>query len=124
MNIKFAYQSGLPLISIVIKGRTGKISLNTHIDFAASKTLVPQKIARELELTLKGHVPIATASGVSLMPLYKAKIIILDKELELSLICSDLPKESPVKSILGRDVLDHFKVCLNGKKEEITFSDP
>jgi hypothetical protein len=24
---------------------TGKISLNAHIDFAASKTLVPQKIA-------------------------------------------------------------------------------
>ncbi len=67
MNTKFAYQSGLPLIPIVIKGRTGEISLNTLIDFAASKTLVPQ--------------------------------------------------ESPVKSILGRDVLDHFKVCLNGKKE-------
>jgi hypothetical protein len=42
--MKFAYQNGLPLIPIVIKGRTGKISLNAHIDFAASKTLVPQKI--------------------------------------------------------------------------------
>jgi predicted aspartyl protease len=122
--MKFAYQNGLPLIPIVIKGKAGKISLNAHIDFAASKTLVPQKIASELELTLKGHVPIATASGVSLMPLYKAKVIILDKELELSIICSDLPKESPVNSILGRDVLDIFKVCLDGKKEEITFFNP
>jgi hypothetical protein len=58
------------------------------------------------------------------MPLYKAKVIILDKEFELSILCSDLPKESPVNSILGRDVLDIFKVCLDGKKEEITFLDP
>lgn len=86
MNMKFAYQKGLPLIPIVIKSEISKISLNAHIDFAASKTLVPQKIARELELAHKGHVPIATASGVSLMLLYKAKIIILDNTVEYILL--------------------------------------
>jgi len=60
MNMKFAYQKGLPLIPIIIKSE----------------------------------------------------------------ICLDLPKESPINSILGRDVLDLFKVCLDGKKGEITFLDP
>ncbi len=42
--MRFSYQNGLPLIPIVIKGKTGKISLNAHIDFAASKIKIKRKI--------------------------------------------------------------------------------
>lgn len=122
--MQYNYQEGFPLVPIKIRNTKGEIELKAHIDFATSKTLVPAKVSEDLDLLFRGFASIATASGIVLMPLYEGAIFIVDKEFKLSLICYDLPKESFIRSLIGRDILDKFKVCLDGKKEEITFFDP
>ncbi|MCP8322260.1 MAG: hypothetical protein H3Z52_15190, partial [archaeon] len=47
--MKFPYKNNLPVTNIQIVGKTSK-EVEAHIDFAASKTIIPPSIAEELEL--------------------------------------------------------------------------
>jgi hypothetical protein len=53
------------------------------------------------------------------MPLFKAKVIAFGKAFDIYVTCFDLPKESPIQALLGRDVLDNFEICLNGREKAI-----
>jgi hypothetical protein len=33
--------------------------------------------------------------------------------------CLDLPERTPAKALLGRDVLDNYRICLDGTRKEI-----
>lgn len=91
-----------------------------HLDFAASKTLIPSNAADELNLAFQAFVPVATGGGTILMPLFRATITAFGKTFDIHVACFDLPKESPIQALLGRDILDSFEICMNGKTKEIT----
>ncbi len=121
--MKFPYKNNLPVINIKIVGKISK-EVEAHIDFAASKTIIPSSVAEELELKFAGFESVATSAGVILMPDYEAIVEAFDKRHRILVGCLDLPKETPIKALIGRDILDGYKVCLNGKIREVEVSDP
>lgn len=116
--MKIPYKNNLPVATIKIIGKTSH-EIEAHIDFAASKTIIPTSVAEELELKFAGFESVATGAGVILMPEYEAVVEAFDKRYIILVGCLDLPKEAPIKALLGRDVLDDFEICLNGKNKEI-----
>ncbi len=116
--MKIPYKNNLPIVRIKIIGRTSQ-EIEAHIDFAASKTIIPPAMAREHQLKLAGYESVATGAGVISMPEYEAVIEVFGKRFNLLVGCLDLPKETPIKALLGRDILDNFEICLNGKSKEI-----
>ncbi len=121
--MKIPYKNNLPVASIKIIGKKSQ-DVEAHIDFAASKTIIPPSMAEESALKFAGFESVATGGGVILMPEYEAVVEVFEKRHEILVGCIDLPKETPIKGLLGRDILDEYKVCLNGKRKEIEISDP
>ena len=116
--MKISYKNNLPIATIKIIGRTSQ-EIEAHIDFAPSKTIIPPAVAREHQLKLVGFESVATGAGVISMPEYEVVVEVFGKRYTMLVGCLDLPKETPIKALLGRDVLDNFEICLNGKSKEI-----
>jgi predicted aspartyl protease len=116
--MKIPYRNNLPLVDIKIVGKDSE-EVEAHLDFAASKTIIPSAVADALGLKFVGFEKIATGSGVILMPEYEAAVEVFNKKHEMFVGCLDLPKETPIKALLGRDILDNYEICLNGKTKEI-----
>ena len=121
--MKIPYKNNLPVATIKIIGRSEQ-EVEAHIDFAASKTIIPPYVAEELELKLAGFESVATGGGVILMAEYEAMIKAFDESHRILVGCLDLPEETPIKALIGRDILDKYKVCLNGKSGEVEALDP
>lgn len=132
------YKNNLPLVNIGImpsesksKSPAGnilsilgssrrKIVIETHLDFAASQTIVPTYIARELDLPLIGNEEIVTGAGMISMPYYNACVEFFGTTFDDVFIgCIDFPELTPARALLGRDVLDNYKICLDGKRKII-----
>ncbi len=62
---------------------------------------------------------VATGAGLILMPGYEATVKVFERKRSMLVGCLDLPKETPIRALLGRDILDNFEICLNGKIKEI-----
>ena len=116
--MKIPYKNNLPVATIKIIGkRTHEI--DAHLDFAASKTIIPPSVAEEVKLKFAGFERVATGAGVILMPEYEAVVEAFEKKHNILVGSLDLPKETPIKALIGRDILDNFEICLNGKEKEI-----
>jgi len=121
--MKIPYKDNLPVVKIRIIGKTSR-ELEAHIDFAASKTIIPPSLAEELELRLAGFAKIATGAGIISVSEYVAVVEAFEKRHMIHVGCLDLPEEISIRALIGRDILDRYKVCLNGKKKEVEISDP
>jgi hypothetical protein len=103
-------------------------TLNNMKDFSDSniKTFedLPFYVAEQLKLRLAGYDDVATAAGIVLMPRYDAVVEVFGRSHRILVGGLDLPKETPITALIGRDILDLYKVCLNGKRKEIEVSDP
>lgn len=116
--MQIPYRNNLPLVDVKIMGKDAE-DVEAHLDFAASKTIIPPAVADSLELKFAGFEKVATGSGVLLMPEYEAVIQVFDKKHEILVGCLDLPEETPIRALLGRDILDNYEICLNGKTRKI-----
>ncbi|MFQ6134226.1 MAG: hypothetical protein ACE5KU_00225 [Nitrososphaerales archaeon] len=121
--MKIPYKNNLPVAKIRILGKTS-YEVEAHIDFAASKTIIPTSVADDLKLKFAGFESVATGAGVIFMPEYEAIVEAFNERHEILVGCLNLPKETPIKALIGRDILDGYKVCLNGKSKEVEVSDP
>jgi len=121
--MRIPYEDNLPLVKINVIGTSTK-EFKTHLDFAATRTLVPTSTAKDLQLEFDSVVQVATASGTIDLPLFRAKIGVFEKIFNTLVLCYDLPEQAPVYALLGRDILDNFEICLNGKKKQITILEP
>jgi hypothetical protein len=117
------YTDNMPIVKISVSGEREE-EFDAYIDFAASKTIIPSDAAVKLGLRFAEYTPIATGAGVILLPLYVAKVKAFRRTFDIRVGSLNLPKEVGVRALLGRDVLDSFKICLNGKRKEIEVSDP
>jgi len=119
LTMRFRYVDNMPLLRLRVLGPKGKKEYNAYLDIGASKTLIPETDAHEIGLHYSGEIPIITGSGEDILKLYSAEVEFLEKRHQILLLASDFPKSSPIKSIIGRDLLDNYKVCFDGRKKEI-----
>jgi hypothetical protein len=121
--ITIQYKNNLPLVCVglIDAGSNKKIVVDAHLDFASSKTIIPTYIANEMNLSFAGSDETATGAGIIHVPYYEVSIEIFDKIYDnIHVGCLDLPERTPAKALVGRDILDNYKICLDGIRKEIT----
>lgn len=123
--ITIQYKNNLPLVSMAIidAGSNKKIVVDAHLDFASSKTIIPTYIANEMNLSFAGSDETVTGAGIIQIPYYEVSIEVFDKLYDnMHVGCLDLPERTPATALLGRDILDDYKICLDGRRKEIKVS--
>lgn len=121
--ITIQYKNNLPMVSmrIIDAGSNKKIIVDAHLDFASSKTIIPTYIANEMNLSFAGSDETVTGAGIIHIPYYEVSIEIFGKTYEnMHVGCLDLPEKTPATALIGRDLLDNYRICLDGKRKEIT----
>ena len=113
--MRFEYKDNLPVVTINVKGKSVK-SVDAHLDFAYSMTIISSRMSKELQLAFAGFERTATGGGMIVMPTYEAIIEVFGESCQIPVGCLDLPEDTPIKALLGRDILDEHRACLNGKK--------
>jgi hypothetical protein len=120
--ITIQYKNDLPLVcmGIIDAGSNKKIVVDAHLDFASSKTIIPTYIANEMNLSFAGSDETVTGAGIIYIPYYEVSIEIFGKIYDnIHVGCLDLPERTPAKALLGRDILDNYRICLDGIRKEI-----
>lgn len=123
--ITIQYKNNLPLVSmsIIDAGSNKKIVVDAHLDFASSKTIIPTYIANEMNLSFAGSDETVTGAGIIQIPYYEVSIEVFGKLYDnMHVGCLDLPERTPATALLGRDILDDYKICLDGRRKEIKVS--
>jgi hypothetical protein len=123
--ITIQYKNNLPLVSMAIidAGSNKKIVVDAHLDFASSKTIIPTYIANEMNLSFAGNDETVTGAGIIQIPYYEVSIEVFGKLYDnMHIGCLDLPERTPATALLGRDILDDYKICLDGRRKEIKVS--
>jgi hypothetical protein len=123
--ITIQYKNNLPLVSMAIidAGSNKKIVVDAHLDFASSKTIIPTYIANEMNLSFAGSDETVTGAGIIQIPYYEVSIEVFGKLYDnMHIGCLDLPERTPATALLGRDILDDYKICLDGRRKEIKVS--
>jgi len=121
-ELTIQYKDNLPLVSMGIMdaGSNKKIVVNAHLDFASSKTIIPAYIANEMNLSFAGSDETVTGAGIIYIPYYEVTIEIFGKQHDnIHVGCLDLPERTPAKALVGRDILDNYRICLDGRRKEI-----
>jgi hypothetical protein len=120
--ITIQYKNNLPLVpvGIIDAGSNKKIIVDAHLDFASSKTIIPTYIANEMNLSFAGSDETVTGAGIIYIPYYEVSIEVFGKIYDsIHVGCLDLPERTPAKALVGRDILDNYRICLDGMKKEI-----
>ncbi len=106
-------------MKLKVFGPNGVKEHNAYLDTGATKTLIPESDAKDIGLQYSGDIMIITASGEDIFHLYEAEVEFLRKRFSILVLGKDLPKTTAIRSIIGRDILDNFKVCFDGKSKSI-----
>lgn len=124
-RILIRYKNNLPLVKmgIIDAGCNKKLVVDAHLDFASSKTIMPTFIANELNLSFAGSDETVTGAGIIHIPYYEVTLEVFGRLHEnVHVGCLDLPDRTPARALLGRDILDHYRICLDGKKKVLEVS--
>jgi hypothetical protein len=116
------YKNNLPLVCVglIDAGSNKKIVVDAHLDFASSKTIIPTYIANEMNLSFAGSDETVTGAGIIYIPYYEVSIEVFSRTYDnVHVGCLDLPERTPAKALLGRDILDNYRICLDGMRKEI-----
>jgi len=117
--MKIAYKNNMPILKLRVKGSRGQIEYEAYLDSGAGRTLIPEKDAKRFGLTYAGDTTVITGTGKDTIRLYRARVEFLGREFNILVFGRDLPKEAQIKAMVGRDILDAYKVCFDGIKKEI-----
>ena len=121
-SITLQYKNNLPLVSIAIidAGSNKKVEVDAHLDFASSKTIIPTYIANEMNLSFAGSDETVTGAGIIHIPYYEVSIELFGNLYDnVQVGCLDLPERTPATALVGRDLLDNYRICLDGIRKEI-----
>lgn len=117
--MKIAYKKDMPEVKIKVRGRKGEIEYDAYLDTGAFKCLIPQTDATKIGLLYAGDMEIITGSGKDHIKLYKATITFLNKDFSVLVLGRNLPEQAIVRAIVGRDILDKYRICFDGTRKEI-----
>jgi predicted aspartyl protease len=96
-------------------------SVSALVDTGADQTLVPEHLVTDLQLVGLDRVEVQGYDGTArLLSTYLIRLQVRDLEaFEIEIVAS--PDVANV--VLGRDVLNHYTVTLNGPASRLTISD-
>jgi len=117
--MRITYKGDMPIARITVKGPRGERECDGYLDTGARRTLIPEKDAVELGLPYAGDTQIITGSGKDTIRVYRATVTFFEKDFSILVFGRDLPEQATVKTIVGRDILDNYEVCFDGKAKEI-----
>jgi len=117
--MKIPYKQDMPIVKISVKGPKGEREYEAYLDTGASRTLIPERDAVELGLLCVGDTLIITGSGKDVIKVFMASVTFLGREFYIPIFGRDLPEQAIVKAIVGRDILDNYKICFDGRVKEI-----
>jgi len=115
-----AYEDNRPVVTIRFKDIKG-VDLEAYVDSGATFSLIPKSLAEELRLEYVGEVSVITGKGKSVLELYRVMINFLGRDFEIIVAGQDLPEQSPMKALLGRDIMDRFRICFDGRRKVLEF---
>lgn len=123
-RFKLTSEKGLLLCRVQIWGKGEPLLLKLAIDTGATRTIIPPEAALSIGINparSKKTTEITTGSGTVICP-----VVIISKFScfgvtlkKLSVVCHNLPPESPVEGLLGLDFLRAAKIILNFAQEVI-----
>ena len=117
--MKVSYRNCMPLLKMKIKGLRGEMEYDAYLDTGAGRTLIPEKDAKKLGLTYAGDTTVITGTGKDNIKLYRAHIEFLSEEFNILVFGRDLPEQAQIKAMIGRDILDKYKIRFDGTRKEI-----
>jgi hypothetical protein len=116
--MKVAYREGNPIVRIEVAGEIEKKEYNAYLDTGAKRTLIPEDDAIALNLHYAGDIMVITGTGKDSMKLFSAEIKFFDEKFSILVLGKNLPEQAGIKAIVGRDILDNYKICFNGVSGE------
>jgi hypothetical protein len=122
LNAIIPYKNNMPLVTMGIMdaGCNKKVVVDAILDFASTMTIIPTYIANEMNLAFAGSDETATGAGIIDIPYYEVSIEVFERTHDnVHVGCLDLPERTPAKALLGRNILDNYKICLDGKRKQI-----
>ena len=110
--------------SIVLRLEVGGVDPNTFryvtvaLDTGASITIIPSQVLIALGYDLlnpDGQVQLLTANGITFAKRINVRrLTTIGETIEnIDVLCHDLPKNSPIKGLLGLNFLRHFDVNIS-----------
>ncbi len=110
--------------SIVLRLEVGGVDPNTFrnvtvaLDTGASITIIPSQVLIALGYDLlnpDGQLQLLTANGITFAKLFNVRrLTAIGETIEnIDVLCHDLPKNSPIKGLLGLNFLRHFDVNMS-----------
>ncbi len=107
------------MAELKVFGSRGEKEFCAYLDTGATKTLIPEKDALGLGLSYVGETAFMTASGEDAFRLYAAEVEFMGRRHRILVLGRDLLGKVSIKSIVGRDILDQYRVCFNGRRREL-----
>ncbi|MEA2090155.1 MAG: aspartyl protease family protein [Thermoproteota archaeon] len=117
--MKVNYKNGMPILKMKVKSATEEINYEAYLDTGAGRTLIPEKDAEKLGLTYAGDTTVITGMEKDIIKLYRAQIEFLGEEFNILVFGRDLPEQAQIKAMIGRDILDKYRICFDGVRKEI-----
>ena len=65
---------------------------------------------------------IITGTGKDIVKLFKAEILFSERKFKLSVLGRNLPEQAGIKAIVGRDILDNYRVTFDGIVGEVAIA--
>ena len=108
---------------IRVENENHSIILDALVDTGAFKTLIPEKVCKDLNLT---HIETKKVWGICPtsvnVNIYLAKVYFLDKWVTNSVIGYDILSEKQM-ALIGRDILTQFDISITNSKKECKFKE-
>lgn len=120
----YPYSKGRPVIHVQfgsIRQPSVKIlTPETLVDSGAFMSAIPPSIVEGLELQAVGTRRITTAAGTTKFNIYRVNIEVYGMFFSRHYVFGLLVEGSP---FIGRDILNNFHICLDGKRARLEFID-
>lgn len=117
--MRTSYKDNMPVMTLKVKGPSGEVSYDAYLDTGAGRTLIPEKDAERIGLTYAGDTTVITGTGKDSIRLYYASVEFLGKEFRILIFGRNLPEQAGVRAMIGRDILDKYRLCFDGAKKEV-----
>jgi len=112
-----------PILPTTVIGRREVVTASVP-DTASSLTLASHQVIHEAGLEAVAQETIFTPAGPVRMKTFKAAIELPIGRYETTLASSDIPKELPFQTLLGRNLLDLVDLYALGKIKVVCIRDP
>jgi len=115
--MRLAYESGKPIVEVLISGSKGSVRYKGFLDTGASWSSVKPEDVEKLGLEEVGAMPIYTAAGNLVVKLYVARVAFAGREFETTVLPLPIPMEHGFDCLVGMNVMKYFRITFDNKQQ-------